>query len=70
MAKYADWSDFERNAPIIYKERATGDAYRRGMNKIAPPGMKVKEGRVTHYAAGVADKGDDLVAGYKRAMFE
>jgi hypothetical protein len=40
------------------------------MNGIAPPGMKVKEGRVTHYGDGVEGKGDDMVIGYKRAMFE
>ncbi|MCX7912296.1 MAG: hypothetical protein N2506_04970 [Dehalococcoidales bacterium] len=70
MGKYASWSDFERNAPIAYEEKATADAYRTGMNGIAPPGMKVKEGRVTHYRDGVTGKGDDMVAGYKRAMFE
>jgi hypothetical protein len=32
--------------------------------------MRVKEGRVTHYKDGVAGKGDDVVAGFKRAMFE
>lgn len=70
MGKYASWSDLERNAPRAYEERATGDAYEKGMNGIAPPGMRVKKGRVDHYADGVEGKGDDMVAGYKRAMFE
>lgn len=70
MGKYASWSDLERSVPELYEERATPEAYRRGMNGIAPPGMKVKEGRVTHYRDGVEGKGDDMVVGYKRAMFE
>ena len=40
------------------------------MNGIAPNGMKVKEGRVSHYRDGVDGKGEVVVAGYKRAMFE
>ena len=70
MGKYANWSDFERNVPIAYKEGATPEAYKQGMNGIAPTGMKVKEGRVTHYGDGVEGKGDDVVSGYKRAMFD
>lgn len=70
MGKYASWSDFERNVPVAYREAATPEAYRTGMNGIAPSGMKVKEGRVTHYTAGVEGKGDLVVSGYKRAMFE
>ena len=70
MGKYASWSDFERNVPIVYKEGATPEAYRTGMQGIAPSGMRVKEGRVTHYGDGVEGKGDVVVAGYKRAMFE
>ena len=70
MGKYASWSDLERNVPISYAEKATPEAYRGGMNGIAPSGMKVREGRVTHYRDGVDGKGDDVVAGYKRAMFE
>jgi len=70
MGKYASWSDFERNVPTAYTEGATPDAYRKGMNGIAPSGMKVKEGRVTHYGDGVEGKGDVMVSGYKRSMFE
>ncbi len=70
MGKYASWSDFEKNVPIAYKEGATPEAYKSGMNGIAPNGLKVKEGRVKHYGDGVANKGEDLVNGYKRAMFE
>jgi hypothetical protein len=40
------------------------------MNGIAPSGLKVKEGRVKHYGDGVDGKGEFVVAGYKRAMFE
>jgi len=70
MGKYASWSDLEKNVPVAYAERATPESYRTGMNGIAPTGMKVKEGRVTHYGDGVEGKGDDMVVGYKRAMFE
>ncbi len=70
MGKYASWSDLERNLPIAYGEGATPEAYRTGMNGIAPPGMKIKEGRVTHYGDGVEGKGDRVVSGYKRAMFD
>ena len=70
MGKYASWAEFERNVPISYRERATPEAYRTGMNGIAPPGTQVKEGRVSHYGDGVEGKGEIVVTGYKRAMFE
>ena len=70
MGKYASWGELEREVPRVYEEKATGEAFRTGMNGIAPPGMKVKEGRVKHYDEGVEGKGDDVVAGFKRAMFE
>jgi len=40
------------------------------MNGIAPSGLKIKEGRVKHYSDGVEGKGEVMVSGYKRAMFE
>jgi len=70
MGKYASWTEFEKNVPVTYQERATPEAYRTGMNGIAPNGLKVKQGRVDHYGAGVDGKGVVVVAGYKRAMFE
>ena len=70
MGKYASWLDFEKNVPIAYKEGATPEAYRAGMEGIAPSGLRVKEGRVKHYGTGVEGKGNELVSGYKRAMFE
>ena len=70
MAKYASWAEFERNVPIAYKESATPEAYRRGMNGIAPPGTSVKEGRVRNYGTGVEDKSALVVERYRRAMFE
>ena len=36
MGKYASWNEFEKNVPITYKEKATPEAYRTGMNGIAP----------------------------------
>ena len=70
MGKYASWNDFEKNVPTAYKERTTPEAYKTGMNGIAPSGLKVKEGRVKHYGDGVEGKGEIMVSGYKRAMFE
>jgi len=70
MGKYASWAEYEREVPRAYEEKATPEAYRTGMNGIAPPGMTVKEGRVRHYGEGVEGKGDDVVRGYRRAMFE
>jgi hypothetical protein len=70
MGKYASWAEFEKNVPVTYQERATPESYRTGMNGIAPAGMTVKEGRVAHYRDGVEGKGEVVVAGYKRAMFE
>jgi hypothetical protein len=70
MGKYASWNELEKNVPITYKEKATPKAYENGMNGIAPPGLKVKDGRVKHYGTGVEGKGEEMVAGFKRAMFE
>ena len=70
MAKYASWSELERNVPIAYREAATPEAFRRGMEGIAPPGMRVREGRVTNYGRAVDGKAELVVERYKRAMFE
>ncbi len=70
MAKYASWAEFERNVPISYREGATAEAFRSGMMGIAPPGMSVREGRVSNYRTGVEGKADIVVERYKRAMFE
>ncbi len=70
MGKYASWSDYEKNVPTAYEEGATGEAFKKGMDGIAPPGMKVKSGRVDHYESGVDGKGDKVVSGFKRAMFD
>jgi len=40
------------------------------MEGIAPPGMTVREGRVSNYRRGVEGKADLVVERYKRAMFE
>ena len=70
MAKYASWAEFERNVPLAYKEGATAEAFRGGLEGIAPPGMTVREGRVSNYRRGVEGKADLVVERYKRAMFE
>jgi len=70
MGKYASWAELERNVPISYKEGATAEAFRGGMQGIAPPGMNVKEGRVSNYRRGVEGKAEIIVERYRRAMFE
>lgn len=70
MAKYSSWADFERNAPIAYREGATPDRYRSGLSRIAPPGTAPKEDLVRSYGQGVADKADLFVDRYRRRMFE
>ncbi len=70
MAKYASWAELEKNVPIAYKEGATAEAFRGGMQGIVPPGMKVREVRVTNYRSAVEGKADLVVERYKRAMFE
>jgi len=70
MAKYASWAELEKNVPISYREGATAEAFRGGMQGIAPAGMTVKEGRVSNYRRGVENKAELVVERYKRAMFE
>ena len=70
MAKYANWAELERNVPMAYREGATAEVYRGGMQGIAPPGMNVKEDRVSNYRRGVEGKAELVVERYKRAMFE
>ncbi len=70
MAKYASWADFERNVPIVYRERATAEAFRAGLSVIAPPGMTPRTNRVEAYRRGVDGKAELVVEGYRRAMFE
>jgi len=69
MGKYASWSEYEREVPRKYEEKATKEAFLTGLNGIAPPGMRAKAERGDHYEAGTRGKGDEVVAGFKRAMF-
>ena len=70
MSRYASWADLEKNVPIAYREGATPESFRSGMQGIAPPGMTVKEGRVNAYRDGVDGKAEVMVERYRRAMFE
>ncbi|AQU02717.1 hypothetical protein B1773_01255 [Dehalococcoides mccartyi] len=70
MGKYASWNELERNVPLSYREGATPEAFRSGMQGIAPAGMSVKEGRVSAYGRGVDGKAEVMVERYRRAMFE
>ncbi len=46
------------------------EAFRSGMQGIAPQGMTVKEGRVSAYRQGVDGKAEVIVERYRRAMFK
>ena len=51
MGKYRGHNEFGANAPINWRERATSESYLKGMNRIAPPGMKPKERRGERFEA-------------------
>ena len=70
MGKYANWAELERNVPLSYREGATPESFRSGMQGIAPSGMSVKEDRVKAYGQGVDGKAEVMVERYRRAMFE
>lgn len=69
MARYASWADLEREAPEKYQRKATGDAYRNGLQRIAPPGASVKDSRIRGYEAGVEGKGRVWLTEFREAMF-
>lgn len=69
MAKYASWADLEREAPAKYTRKASGDAYRGGLARIAPPGSNVRDSRVRGYQAGVENKGPIWLREFREAMF-
>lgn len=52
MGKYKGHDEFGANAPINWRENTTSESYLRGMTGIAPPGMKPREQRLQHFAAG------------------
>ena len=45
MGKYANHEEFGINAPINFREDSTSESFLKGMEAIAPPGMKPKESR-------------------------
>jgi hypothetical protein len=69
MGKYASWSELATSVPKAYEDNATKESFLRGLNGIAPPGMKAKPERGEHYGSGVVGKGPKVVDGFKRAMF-
>jgi hypothetical protein len=68
MGKYASWAEYEENVPKVYEEKATKEAFLKGLEGIALAGMEPKPERGDHYEVGVDGKGDDVVTGFKRAM--
>ena len=69
MGKYASWPELEATVPKLYEAKATKKAFLDGLNGIAPSGMRAKDERGDHYETGTRGKGDEVVAGFKRAMF-
>ena len=45
MGKYDSHEEFGVNAPINYREDTTSESFLKGMDNIAPPGMKPKVSR-------------------------
>ena len=69
MAKYASWSDYESTVPSRYEEGATREAFERGLQGIAPSGMRPRPGRLDHYHLGTRGKGVVVVERWRDAMF-
>ena len=70
MAKYASYADLSREASEKYVRKATGEAYRAGLAKVAPPGKRPREARVSNYAAAVSGKGTVWLKEWETKMFE
>jgi len=70
MAKYASYADLSREAAEKYTRKATGDAYRAGLAKVAPPGKRPREARVSKYATAVSGKATVWLREWEAKMFE
>ena len=71
MVKRLSYKDFAENAPKLWAENTTGDAYKGGLSRIAPPGKSVKEGRVKAYEENTTEKeAKHWFKQYINAMFE
>ena len=49
MGKYASHDELAGNAPPDYRGQTTEEVYRKGLSRIAPPGMRPKESRCKRY---------------------
>ena len=49
MGKYASHDELAGNAPPDYRDNTTLEVYRRGLSRIAPPGMRPKDARCQRY---------------------
>jgi len=71
MGKYTSYKDFVEKAPKNWADGTDPDKYREGMNRIAPPGKKVKEERVKKYGAHTTEEeAKRWLDRYVDAMFE
>jgi transcriptional regulator of nitric oxide reductase len=70
MAKYASYADLSREATEKYTRKATGEAYRAGLAKVAPSGKRPREARVANYANAVSGKGPVWLREWEAKMFE
>ncbi len=47
--KYQDHAQFGANAPRNWRENTTGEVYGKGMQRIAPPGMRPRANRAERF---------------------
>ena len=71
MGKYTSYSELEREAPKKWAEYTDPKKYEEGMNRVAPPGKKVKKERVDNYGAHTTEaEGKKWLKEWTSAMFE
>ncbi len=71
MGKYKSYEEFSENAPKNWAENTDPSKYEEGLNRIAPPGMKVKKARVKAYGDHTTEKeAKKWLNNYVNAVFE
>ncbi|RLE62448.1 MAG: hypothetical protein DRJ47_10680 [Thermoprotei archaeon] len=71
MPKYTSYSELAEKAPKNWAKYTDPERYREGMNRIAPPGKRVKETRVTNYGKHTTEaEGKKWLENWSSAMFE
>jgi hypothetical protein len=70
MAKYKSYDELSKIATEKYTRKTTAESYRGGLEKVAPPGKKPREERVTNYVAAVRGKGSVWLREWEAKMYE